>query len=99
GRNRWLTFQAGRTDTTAAGRARPLPVTAVLLVAAILRTWRLHQNGYDNEYYAAAVRSMSLAWHNFLYNSFDPAGFVSVDKPPLAPWIQVASVKVVGYHW
>src|SRR5262245_9663594 len=42
---------------------------------------------------------MSLAWHNFLYNSFDPAGFVSVDKPPLALWIPVASVKVFGYHW
>ena len=72
--------------------ARRLPATAVLLVAAVLRTWRRNQNGYDNEYYAAAVRSMSGAWHNFLYNSFDPAGFVSVDKPPVALWIQVASV-------
>jgi 4-amino-4-deoxy-L-arabinose transferase-like glycosyltransferase len=41
---------------------------------------------------------MTNGWHNFLYNSFDPAGFVSVDKPPVALWIQVASVKLFGFH-
>ena len=30
----------------------------VLALAAALRLWRLDQNGFDNEYYAAAVRSM-----------------------------------------
>src|SRR5260370_24121692 len=71
---------------------------AVLALAAGLRLWRLDQNGFDNEYYAAAVRSMMAGWHTFFYNSFDPAGFVSVDKPPLALWIQVASVKVFGFR-
>ncbi|HEV8440442.1 MAG TPA: glycosyltransferase family 39 protein [Methylomirabilota bacterium] len=70
----------------------------VLVVALILRLWRLDQNGYDNEYYAAAVRSMAGSWHNLLYNSFDPAGFVSVDKPPVAFWMQVVSVKLLGFH-
>src|SRR5215475_8215662 len=70
---------------------------AVLVLAAGLRGWRLDQNGFDNEYYAAAVRSMLGGWHPFFYNSFDPAGFVSVDKPPLALWIQVASAKLFGY--
>ena len=70
---------------------------AVLLLAAMLRGWRLDQNGFDNEYYAAAVRSMMGGWHTFFYNSFDPAGFVSVDKPPLALWIQVATAKVFGF--
>jgi len=32
---------------------------AVLILAAVLRLWRLDQNGFDNEYYAAAVRSMA----------------------------------------
>jgi 4-amino-4-deoxy-L-arabinose transferase-like glycosyltransferase len=41
---------------------------------------------------------MTTGWSNFLYNSFDPAGFVSVDKPPVALWIQVASVKLFGFH-
>jgi 4-amino-4-deoxy-L-arabinose transferase-like glycosyltransferase len=75
-----------------------LGLPAVLLVAAALRLWRLDQNGFGNEYYGAGVRSMSLGWHNFLYHAFDPAGFISVDKPPVAMWIQVASVKLLGFH-
>src|SRR5206468_4388572 len=71
---------------------------AVLLLAAALRLWRLDQNGYDNEYYAAAVRSMVSGWHAFLYNAFDPTGFVSVDKPPVALWIQALAVKLLGFH-
>ena len=71
---------------------------AVLLLAAALRLWRLNQNGYDNEYYAAAVRSMASGWHAFLYNAFDPTGFVSVDKPPVALWLQALSVKLFGFH-
>ena len=44
---------------------------AILILAAVLRLWRLGQNGFDNEYYAAAVRSMAAGWHAFLYNAFD----------------------------
>jgi 4-amino-4-deoxy-L-arabinose transferase-like glycosyltransferase len=75
-----------------------LALPAILLLAATLRLWRLDQNGFGNEYYTAGVRSMSQSWRNFLYHAFDPAGFVSVDKPPLASWIQVASVKLFGFH-
>ena len=71
---------------------------AIILLGAGLRFWRLDQNGYGTEYYSAAVRSMMPSWHNFLYNSFDPAGFVSVDKPPIALWIQVLSAKLFGFH-
>ena len=87
-------------DTTNATRRLPLRfgLGAVLCLAAALRLWRLDQNGFGNEYYTAGVRSMSLSWHNFLYGSFDPAGFISVDKPPVALWIQVASVKLFGFH-
>jgi len=38
-----------------------------------------------------------LSLHNFLFVSADPAGFVSVDKPPLALWIQVASAELFGF--
>src|SRR5262245_12261559 len=82
-------------------RRRPplgLGLVAVLVTAAALRLWRLEQNGFGNEYHTAGVRSMSLSWHNFLYNAFDPAGFISIDKPPVALWIQVASVKLFGFH-
>ncbi len=71
---------------------------AILLLAAILRLWDLGQNGWGNEYYTAGVRSMMTGWSNFLYNSFDPAGFVSVDKPPIALWIQVISAEIFGFH-
>ena len=54
--------------------------------------------GWANDYYSAAVRSMSSSWHNFLYASADPSGVMSVDKPPLALWIQSLSVRVFGYH-
>lgn len=70
---------------------------AVLALAAFLDLFRLDQNGYANTYYAAAVRSMLRSWHNFFFVSFDPGGLVSVDKPPLALWLQAASAKVLGY--
>ncbi|HYB69188.1 MAG TPA: glycosyltransferase family 39 protein [Candidatus Bathyarchaeia archaeon] len=78
-------------------RAERWAQAAVLLLALLLRLWRLDQNGFDNEYYAAGVRSMLAGWHPFFYNAYDPAGFVSVDKPPLALWIQVASARLWGF--
>src|SRR5262252_1505731 len=75
-----------------------LALSAILAAALLLRTWNLGQNGWGAYYYTAAVRSMALDWHNFLYVSFDPVGFISVDKPPLALWLQVASVKLLGFR-
>src|SRR5262245_59117998 len=88
------------TNIVTSRRRAPLALGlfAGLATAAALRLWRLDQNGFGNEYYTAGVRSMSQSWHNFLYNAFDPAGFVSIDKPPVALWIQVASVKLFGFH-
>jgi 4-amino-4-deoxy-L-arabinose transferase-like glycosyltransferase len=70
---------------------------AVLALASALDFLRLDRNGWANDYYSAAVRSMLRSWHNFLFASFDPGGLVSVDKPPLALWIEAASAKVFGY--
>ncbi len=69
----------------------------VMALGLGLRLWRLGQNGYGTEYYSAGVRSMLDSPHNFLFNSFDPAGFVSLDKPPIALWVQVASAKLLGF--
>ncbi len=76
---------------------QPFALLGVLVTAAYLNIWQLSQNGYGNTYYAAAVRSMTQSWHNFFYNSFDPAGFITVDKPPVALWIQAAFARVFGY--
>lgn len=70
---------------------------AILLLGAALRLWRLDANGFGTEYYAAGVRSMLESWHLFFFNAFDPAGFVTIDKPPTAFWIQAASAWLFGY--
>lgn len=74
-----------------------LPLTLVAAVAVLARTWQLSQNDFGRQYYAAGVRSMLESWHNFLFNAFDPAGFVSIDKPPVAIWLQVAGAKLLGF--
>ncbi len=53
---------------------RPPELIALLVLAAVLNLWGLDRNGFANEYYAAAVRSMGSSWHAFLYGSFDAAG-------------------------
>ncbi len=68
-----------------------------LAASAVLNTVRLSQNGYANIFYSAGVRSMLDSWHNFFFVSFDPGGLVTVDKPPLALWVQAASAKVFGF--
>jgi 4-amino-4-deoxy-L-arabinose transferase-like glycosyltransferase len=70
----------------------------VLLMASGLHLYALEQAGYGNLYYAATVRSMLSSWHNVFYASFDPGGFVTVDKPPLGLWVQAASTLVFGFN-
>ncbi|HEX4186798.1 MAG TPA: glycosyltransferase family 39 protein [Solirubrobacteraceae bacterium] len=71
---------------------------ALLLLAGALDLWALSRNGWANDYYSAAARSMSSSWHDFLYASMDPAGVMTVDKPPLSVWVQALSVRAFGYH-
>src|SRR3954453_22686748 len=75
---------------------RRLALSAILALSAFLNLLWLTSDGYGNIYYAATVKNMLTSWHNFLFASFD-AGFVSVDKPPLAFWIQAASAKLFGF--
>ena len=78
---------------------RLVPEMAVLGTGAgLLYFWMLKRNGFANVYYAAAVRSMARSWHNFWYASFDPNGVMSIDKSPLAIWIQGLSVRLFGFH-
>jgi 4-amino-4-deoxy-L-arabinose transferase-like glycosyltransferase len=75
----------------------PPELVALLALAAVLYLWSLGQNGFANEYYSAAVRSMTQSWHAFLFGSFDTGGVMTVDKPPLALWIQALSARAFGY--
>src|SRR5262245_61643772 len=72
-------------------------LAAILLLAAVLRLWRLDDNGFGTAYYAAGVRSALQGGGLLFYNAFDPAGFVSLDKPPLAFWIQSAFASAMGF--
>jgi 4-amino-4-deoxy-L-arabinose transferase-like glycosyltransferase len=88
---------AARRVRASALSVRHPELLGLLALAAVLYLWALDRNGMANDYYAAAVRSMSTSWHAFLYGSFDPAGVMTVDKPPLALWVQALSVRVFGF--
>ncbi len=76
---------------------QPVGMGIILLISIFMNFYQLGQNGYGNTYYAAAVRSMLDSWHTFFFVSLDPVGFVTVDKPPLGFWLQVASAKIFGF--
>src|SRR6201994_3544936 len=90
---------AGRTlpGWLQALRARP-ELIAVVGIAGLLNLWGLGINGWANTYYSAAVRSMTTSWHDFLFASLDKTGLMTVDKPPLALWVQALSARIFGFH-
>jgi 4-amino-4-deoxy-L-arabinose transferase-like glycosyltransferase len=71
-------------------------VGAITLGAAVLRLAHIGQVPPD-PFYDAAVRSMGISWHNFFFGAFEPGGSVSIDKPPVDLWLQVISVKLLGF--
>jgi 4-amino-4-deoxy-L-arabinose transferase-like glycosyltransferase len=85
----------GHTDLT---REAPVWIAlgAILAAAAALRLAHLGSVASD-PFYDGAVRSMTLSWHNFFFGAMEPAGSVSIDKPPLDLWLQVLSVKLFGF--
>jgi len=98
-----MTTAAASAPSRALPRLRFLPLPrpelgALLLLAAVLNLWALDVNGWANEYYSAAVRSMSESWNAFLFGTFDSSGVMTVDKPPMALWVQALSVRAFGFH-
>src|ERR1700693_5421118 len=69
----------------------------VILISLFMNFYQLGQNGFGNLYYAAGVRSMLDNWHNFFFVSYDPGGFVTIDKPALGFWLQTISAKLFGF--
>ncbi len=96
-----LQQRAGGVAIDAVGLRRlarrvPWPICVITGVAAALRVAHVSSVRPD-EFYDAAVRSMSMSWHNFFFGAFDPGAILSIDKPPLDLWLQVASVKLFGW--
>ncbi|MET7041219.1 glycosyltransferase family 39 protein [Clostridium botulinum] len=74
-----------------------IALSLILILSLILNLANLNIEGYANQYYAAGVKSMTLSLKNFFFVSFDPASFVSIDKPPLGFWIQAIFAKIFGF--
>jgi 4-amino-4-deoxy-L-arabinose transferase-like glycosyltransferase len=83
-------------ETIAKYRAEIL-LCIILLLSAFLDFWNVWNQGFSNTYYAAAVRSMLENPGIAFFNSFDAAGFVTIDKPPVGLWVQVFSALIFGY--
>ncbi len=70
----------------------------ILLASAFLNMYNIWNDDTVNPYYTAAVTSMLQSFHNFFYASFDAAGFITVDKPPVTYQIQTISALIFGMH-
>lgn len=77
----------------------PLRWVALALITAGAAALRLVDLGAVrlDPFYDAAVRSMGFSWHNFFFGAYEPGGSVSIDKPPVDLWLQVGSVKLLGW--
>jgi 4-amino-4-deoxy-L-arabinose transferase-like glycosyltransferase len=77
----------------------PLRWVALALITAGAAALRLIDLGAVrlDPFYDAGVRSMGISWHNFFFGAYEPGGSVSIDKPPVDLWLQVASVKLLGW--
>jgi len=83
-----------RTNTRLVHRSA---LGAIALLSIFMNFFLLGQNGYGNLYYASGVKSMADNWHNFFFVSFDPGGFVTIDKPAFGFWLQALSTKLFGF--
>jgi hypothetical protein len=91
---RWWVFWQSPDDQPR--WARPA-LLAVVALAALAYAWGLDTAALE-PFYAAAARSMSMSWHNFLFGAFDPDGTVTVDKLPGALWLQALSLRAFGVN-
>src|SRR5438876_7062011 len=73
-----------------------LALGGITLISVFMNFFQLGKNGFGS-YYPPAVRSMMDNWHNFFFASYDPGGFVTIDKPPVGFWFQVASARLFGF--
>ncbi|GAA1836443.1 glycosyltransferase family 39 protein [Pseudonocardia alni subsp. carboxydivorans] len=74
------------------------PGLLVLLAAtAVLYLWNLSASGHANDFYAAAVQAGTQSWKAWLFGSLDSGNAITVDKPPAALWVMVASARLFGF--
>ncbi|WP_433507279.1 ArnT family glycosyltransferase [Pseudonocardia halophobica] len=80
------------------GPRRSHPALLVLLAGtAVLYLWNLSASGWANDFYAAAVQAGTQSWKAWLFGSLDSGNATTVDKPPAALWVMVASARIFGF--
>ncbi|MDX2077527.1 MAG: glycosyltransferase family 39 protein [bacterium] len=98
-----ITFSSEEAPTS---QAKALPFgltwTTIALISIIVLALGLRLINYDvfadgNTYYTAAVKNMLKSPSNFFYATAD-AGNVTVDKPPVALWIQAIFGGLFGVN-
>jgi len=65
--------------------------------AATVYAWGITRMSL-HEYYAPAVKSMSVSWRAWFYGGYDPDASITLDKLPGAFMIQALSARVFGFH-
>jgi 4-amino-4-deoxy-L-arabinose transferase-like glycosyltransferase len=78
-------------------RLIPWGICLITAAAAALRFAQI-EGVVANQFYDVAVRSMTRSWHNLFFGAFDPGARLAIDKPPLDLWLQVISVKLLGWN-
>ncbi|WP_232666255.1 ArnT family glycosyltransferase [Pseudonocardia sp. TRM90224] len=78
-------------------RGELVALTVLLAGTALAYLWNLGASGWANDYYAAAVQSMTQSWEAFFFGSLDAGNIVTVDKPPAALWVMAASARIFGF--
>jgi 4-amino-4-deoxy-L-arabinose transferase-like glycosyltransferase len=86
-----------RTETPSRPRWERPALLALLAGTALLYLWDLSASGYANDFYAAAVQAGTQSWKAWLFGSLDSGNAITVDKPPAALWVMVASARLFGF--
>ena len=75
-----------------------LSLVGLLAATAALYLWSLGASGWANGFYSAAVLAATKSWKAFLFGSFDPSNFITVDKPPASLWVMDISARLFGVN-
>jgi hypothetical protein len=74
-------------------------LSAILFLSAFLDFWNVWKQVFSNACYAAAIRSMLANPSVLFFNSYDTAGFVTVDNPPVGLWVQGSCTTIPSSEW
>jgi 4-amino-4-deoxy-L-arabinose transferase-like glycosyltransferase len=78
--------------------ARPA-LLALLVATGLLYLVDLSNNGWANEFYAAAAQAGTESWKAFLFGSLDRSNFITVDKPAGFLWPMELTARIFGVNY